>query len=289
MSIQTRPREDLMKMLDENHYLILQIADLQNKGRVSDCHLVQKHLLKNLLYLGTVANNQVKKEELLLSPSTRSNLRVCSKATHIATIPIANLDTDNCLKPNEALPGAAKHKALAVTAPPQETPMIVGPTCSRKLQSTLAAEAPHSSRPWVRVDVPGSSNLTSESLSNASQVAGADLFSQRPVTVTVPQTSQVLPSASTVCCGDTARIQVVPNLSTHVIQPTGPVLQLQNPATASSFSKPISIPITSDFGQTHADTSMPMNSSSSSSTPVQQYIATMTPQGMILVPLKTSP
>ncbi|XP_003747808.1 calcium-responsive transactivator [Galendromus occidentalis] len=53
-------RGNLVKLLDENHHLLMQITDLQNKGKVSECQIVQNHLLKNLLYLGTVANEQIK-------------------------------------------------------------------------------------------------------------------------------------------------------------------------------------------------------------------------------------
>lgn len=244
-----------------------------------------------------------------LSPSTRSRWRTQSKISHVATLPITSLDADKCLKPNEALPTAAQHKASVVTStPPQETPVIVNMARPRRLQSTFvegnSMSAPY--RPLVRVQVPMSATVTAESISAIPQVTGTAIPLQRPIAVTMPQTTQlqtiqshrcsheVPQSGSITSPGGTIRIQAIPASSNNIIvAPAGQVLQ--NPMSASGstrLSSSIIIPVASSGipqEPAHADASASVSVQSSSAVPVQQFIATMTSQGMVLVPMTPAP
>lgn len=82
---------------------------------------------------------------------------------------------------------------MVTSTPPQETPVIVNMARPRRLQSTFvegnSMSAPY--RPLVRVQVPMSATVTAESISAIPQVTGTAIPLQRPIAVTMPQTTQL--------------------------------------------------------------------------------------------------
>ena len=101
--------EIIKKMLLENEELIKTIYDFQKKGRVAECFPLQKVLHRNLVYLATLADANVKMDSVMTPPVEIGSGGGRNADTLSAAAPVATVTASTSIAMSTTGPESASH------------------------------------------------------------------------------------------------------------------------------------------------------------------------------------